>query len=85
MEHHTRQSTVNKGSWERPGLDLISFYTEQERDGEMEKVRGETLRLCPVRDTRTLEGPGGIMTVNLSVLVSASTEKMDYTSSCLFE
>lgn len=70
-----------------PGTAPISFLStqskrERQRDRESER---EMLRLCPVCDTCTLEGLAGIMTVNLSVLMSAPMEKMDYTSSCLFE
>lgn len=60
------------------------LHWARERQWARESER-EMLRLCPACDTRTLEGLGGIMTVNLSVLMSAPMEKMDYASSCLFE
>lgn len=76
-------------------LDLILFLSaaERERDSEMEKVRGRYCArvLCVIpAHWRGFGGWGwgrwwGIMTVNLSVLVSAPMEKMDYASSCLFE
>lgn len=85
MEHHARQRTGNKSPWDWPGLDFISFCTEQKRDGEIEKVRREIFCMSRACDTRALTGLGGIMTVNLGVLMSAPMEEMDYASSCLFE